>query len=667
MSTVVVTLWKVRMKALHFIMLGTVVMLGALVVLAMGANAVGATSAQAVQNRTTLQDKLSTQSGTVDVYQRAESMSATGKDATWSSAEKQPHALVAVGAPVAQPTTAAPDPSAVQFLYVVPEANGDSIEVSLGSKGQLPGDVFANIGDGPTGFKDGWTNMPYSSTIDSHVATIPFQEAINVGNVNITSTAGVDTPDVIFKRSLLQDAMNERATSVDEAFVLTIVNTDVLDDETYMIVANNRGQPGQLRPADLTLLSPSYTIRRDGDVLETTRDMELTISYRTLDLQGAVPQMLDIYRWHDSAQQWIPLHANWLPSEDAFSVGVRIFGTYALGARASWQSTFADLDLAALEERSMVRRGGVPDRWVLNLRQLGSGSATSRVIAPSFGIERWDTLTFTATTTPPTATLTMDLLSVDHELLLADVQSSQSLDLPILQDMQALRLRVNMTATVDTSLPALHAWQVTWQQPQPGRIQVGDGSLRMGETITVPVALAVAPQTGLSGATVDLLYDPALVQPTACAMTMPTAVGFCNPHFDNDGTAPDRLRFNLLVTPTMTNAVQLAELTFVGIGWNDAGAQIEPAIVAAVDASGNSVPLVGQSGLLAFAEQRVGDVNCDGQSDGNDVALILAHDAALIDGGVQCPPPEDALFLPQCDLNNDQQCDLLDAQELFLR
>lgn len=568
------------------------------------------------------------------------------------------------------PTVAQQDPPAqiaadeLPFVHVVPSNDGNEITISLDEEHPLSGLLFANIKDGPTGSKGSWT-LPYSNTVGSYIQTIPFSSPTTtaVGRFNLTSTLGLRTEDIRFQRALVQAQPGGNLVSIDDVLKLELLNPGTLTANTYMVVTNNAGEPGARNPIDLTLLSPSYTIRPAGHLVETPNPMTLSISYSTLDLRGADPRTVDIYRWHEGEQQWQPLGATWQATGESFSVGTMLFGTYALAARPRWQADFADLALASLEEQSMVKRGGQPDQWVLMLKQPGRGNALSKAIVPSFGLEAWGTLFFTATTAAPTATLTVDVMSLEGEQLLSNVANGGSLAAIDVAQNPALRLRVNMTTTASTALPTLSSWQVTWQQPLPGLVRVGSGSLAVGGTITVPVELSGAPSAGLGGATVELQYDPALLRASGCAVTLPTALGFCNPAFVAPGGDSTILRFNLLISPAITSAVALAEITFEAVGWAERGVTIEPLVRSALDAQGRPLTLLPQQGLITFTNQPTGDVTCDGITDANDATLILSYIVGLAVESSSCPPPIGTLFLPQCDQSGDGLCDLRDAQQ----
>lgn len=564
---------------------------------------------------------------------------------------------------LAQPVLDGINTEYTPFLHIVPSADGNEVRISLDHNGPLEGTVFANL-IGPTGHKSGWT-LPYSTTAQSHVRIIPFASSNAVGRVNITTTKGLNSADIRFKRAFVQPQQGALVTSVDNSLRLELQNAGTLATATYMVVTTNIGQPGPLNPTDLTLLGPSYSIRRAGQREDTDKPMTLNLSYAALDLRGADWRTLDIYRWDGADKRWLPLGAEHLPSQQAFSVRTNLFGTYVLASRPRWLATFADPTLSVLDgDKSQVKRAGTPDHFVLTLNNnRNTGRAISVPITPSFGLESWGTLVFTATTAPPTATLTVDILDVDRHLIRADVASGQSLaDLdPTVYP--ALRLRVNMTATAPGALPTLAAWQLTWQPPRPAAFQVGSGSLAIGGLVTVPVALIEAPSAGLSGATLAVTFDPTVLAAPGCTVTARAGVlASCNPAA---GDAPGEVQLSLLVSPALTSAVELAELTFRAIGWAEGGSALVVTAQQAVNAAGEPLAVIEQGGQVTFTNTPTGDVNCDDQTNQIDAMLMLEYSVNLQQAGTSCPPPAGAIFVPHCDITGDTLCDLRDAQRIW--
>jgi len=138
-------------------------------------------------------------------------------------------------------------------------------------------------------------------------------------------------------------------------------------------------------------------------------------------------------------------------------------------------------------------------------------------------------------------------------------------------------------------------------------------------------------------------------------------LAFCNTNFDANSDALDAIRFTLIATPALTQTTTLAELSFRAVGAVEGGTRLDLAPVLVVDATGAPKPAVTEDGRVTITTQPSGDVNCDEQIDDDDVTLVLSYTVGLIGGASACPPPANALFLPHCDVNRDQACDLRDA------
>ncbi|RIK38366.1 MAG: hypothetical protein DCC55_21350 [Chloroflexi bacterium] len=182
------------------------------------------------------------------------------------------------------------------FLNVVPSQDGSGLLVSAGGVGQLPGEVFANVGIGPTGRKGGWT-MTYSDTVEAYVANVVgFSPTLSEeGSINITTTTGLQTSDVSFLRAYVQASL-ERPFDIDSAdgnLRLTIANTDTFATEVYVAVAPSYGPPGPL-PAGYRPVTSFYSVRASGAIAQVERPMLLRLFYNQTTLAGADQRTLRI-------------------------------------------------------------------------------------------------------------------------------------------------------------------------------------------------------------------------------------------------------------------------------------------------------------------------------------------------------------------------------------
>lgn len=89
---------------------------------------------------------------------------------------------------------------------------------------------------------------------------------------------------------------------------------------------------------------------------------------------------------------------------------------------------------------------------------------------------------------------------------------------------------------------------------------------------------ATGPAAGLGGWTVELAYDPTVVQPSGCG---PGPASTCNPAY-----APGRVRITGAVSPALSGTVTLATLTFTAIGAGGRGGPLTLAAPVLTDGGG---------------------------------------------------------------------------------
>lgn len=568
--------------------------------------------------------------------------------------------------PVAQPTPESGGAALVPFLHIVPDSRGKTVTISLSSPQPLPGMLYANLGVGPTGFKDGWT-MPYSDTKKSYISTIPFtlSETPIAGSVNLTSSQGLNTVDVQFSgvevpaRSLTSIWSEDRQVELEPASDATI------PFDTYVVAVTNMGNPGP-QPVDHQLIGHSYSLRAASDLIETPQPMNLIWHVDTPAFTNVDLHTLDIFFWNEEVG-WIPLHAQLARNTNWLFAQTNLFGTYAVFAQPLWQARFDNLDSLAPTPIINLTATFLNGRRVLGLKtRPGVGQATSRLIAPAYGLQHWGTVTYTATMNGPSTRLTVDVVDVNGNLILSNVSSGQSLADIKVQDHSALRLRAYFTSTVAGATPGLRHWQVTWQPPLPVSLSAGDANVALGQIISIPVTVTPPVDVTVGGVTLDVQYDPDVLQAVGCRLRLTADwPGLCNVAYDNDQTNRDSVRLSLLTSATITTTGTIAELSLRAIDWSPQPTQVSIANVLAVDSSGKPLPVVTVSGQIRITTTANGDVNCDEQVDRADGELILGYLVGLEQVSTACPPPVGALFLPQCDINRDTSCDVRDVQMIW--
>jgi len=352
------------------------------------------------------------------------------------------------------------------FLNVVPSQDGTELFIKAGGVGELEGTVCANIGIGPGHEKGGWT-MTYSNTVQAYVTTAPgFSPGVLAsGPINITTTLGLDSGAAEFSRPYIPSPPITKTISIFvEDLELSLVSTDTLDTEAYIVAVRNYAPPGP-PPWGHRLVGSAYSVRASGALTATNRPMSLHLGYNPTTLAGADPHTLAILAWDAYHERWDNLGGTLFSTQQYVSVATRRFTTYALMATPTWRDEFDDLSGVDLAQLNDVTWGGTPENRTLVLVSMRtSGSAVSNPITPTTGFAAWGSLAFSRTIDPPTTTLTVDVLGLDGSTVLTDVASGTNLaDLVDPVQYSSLRLRVNMSSTLAGQTPALERWQLAWQ------------------------------------------------------------------------------------------------------------------------------------------------------------------------------------------------------------
>mgnify|MGYP005849740959 FL=1 len=100
-------------------------------------------------------------------------------------------------------------------------------------------------------------------------------------------------------------------------------------------------------------------------------------------------------------------------------------------------------------------------------------------------------------------------------------------------------------------------------------VRIDSGAAGVGGEVTVRLEVLNVPGPGLGAFTIDVSYDPAIVDPTSCA---PDPSGLldtelCNLNFERDDSNPDKIRVSgFRMTAGATGSVALADITFQVIG-----------------------------------------------------------------------------------------------------
>ena len=133
-------------------------------------------------------------------------------------------------------------------------------------------------------------------------------------------------------------------------------------------------------------------------------------------------------------------------------------------ATNAWQDEFDDFDGLDLEAgyANITLGGTIEERALVLATGSETGTATSVPIhLPP--LMQWDVMEYVGASDPPTATLRVDVLSEEGEVLLEDVESGENLDEIDMATHPSLRLRVRMESSVAEKSPELAGWRVSWE------------------------------------------------------------------------------------------------------------------------------------------------------------------------------------------------------------
>jgi uncharacterized cupredoxin-like copper-binding protein len=195
-------------------------------------------------------------------------------------------------------------------------------------------------------------------------------------------------------------------------------------------------------------------------------------------------------------------------------------------------------------------------------------------------------------------------------------------------------------------------------------VQAGAGEIAPGASITVPVtAENVAADSPLAAATIEIRYDPSVLDATACDVD-PNAMfdsAICNPNFDNDAIDPDAARFSVTSVSGVSGNLPLANITFAAIGQSGDTSVVDVVIAVFADPAGNPVPAIAQGGQICLTPCASTDSDGDGYTDAKEA--FMGTDPLLACSIDSIPDNEDPDAWPP-DFNDDQAVNILDVFRL---
>jgi len=131
-------------------------------------------------------------------------------------------------------------------------------------------------------------------------------------------------------------------------------------------------------------------------------------------------------------------------------------------------------------------------------------------------------------------------------------------------------------------------------------VQIGSESAPPGENVTVRLEVLDVPEPGLGAYTVNVSYDPAIVDPTGCVPDPGNVIGSdlpCNLNWERNDVNPDTARIGgFQMSAGLTGTVALADITFecIGVGTSN----LALTVVELTDTSAANIPRVTANGSI---------------------------------------------------------------------
>ena len=193
--------------------------------------------------------------------------------------------------------------------------------------------------------------------------------------------------------------------------------------------------------------------------------------------------------------------------------------------------------------------------------------------------------------------------------------------------------------------------------PLPPTVRVTDASAHPGGTATVSLLAQNVPGRGLGAATVDVVYDPALLSIVSCTPDPGSVLDLevCNT------LLADRVRLTALSTSGVAGDAKLASIVFTVNPAAPPGGStpLNVEVITFADPGGGPIPHGTAPGRITFG--LAGDSNCDGRVDAVDALFTLQYVVGQRTGGTACPPSPGQIYLPAADVDSSGAVDAVDA------
>jgi hypothetical protein len=245
-----------------------------------------------------------------------------------------PHSSAkAQSGPDERPDYGQPDGAPAPFLTIVPSADGRELLVSAGTGHELDSTLYASVGIGETGIKEGWT-MTYSETVQAYLTTATgfTPERSQEGQVAISTTTGLATEATAFVRAYVPNDGPQTIRSADGALELQLPGPNTLPAAAYIAVVPSYTPPGAA-PTGQELVGPVYSVRAAGALAQSDKPFLVRLYYAEGLLAGRAPESLTIFYWNSADGAWQPLGGRLFADQGYVSVATDQFGTYALIVR----------------------------------------------------------------------------------------------------------------------------------------------------------------------------------------------------------------------------------------------------------------------------------------------------------------------------------------------
>ena len=194
--------------------------------------------------------------------------------------------------------------------------------------------------------------------------------------------------------------------------------------------------------------------------------------------------------------------------------------------------------------------------------------------------------------------------------------------------------------------------------PAPGSatLQVANTNVRSTEQVTV--SLAAFDLDYLASATINVLYDPAVVSAASCSADPNNAfdLAICNVQ-----SANNQISLSLVDGAYVSGDATLMDMVFTAVGSDGDVGALTISVATFADSGGQALSYALDNGSISIVDAQTGDVNCDNSTNTIDALFILQYSVASRAGGTSCPPAADELYLGTCDVNGDNSCDVVDA------